>query len=493
MNDRRPEFRRMIEAATRPTPPFDLIIVHSFSRFFRDHFELELYVRKLDKNGVKLISVTQEIGDDPMHAMMRQVIALFDEYQSKENGKHVIRALKENARQGFWCGSTPPVGYRVVTAEQRGLKLKKKLDIDPQYADLIRLVYRLALHGSCGSGPMGLKKIASYLNARGITTQNGGRWGIGQIHRVLTRRTYMGEHAYNQRSKSGTRNPASDIVIVPVPPIIRREDFDTVQCLLRRRRFDVKPRQPYGPAPFLKGLVFCSRCGGALTVRPAKGRRYRYYACSVRARQGAAGCDGIAVPTAELDGLVKKFVEQRLLEPQVLAKLLQKIVDRRRKPFEELAREIRVKNRAADDTDLRLRRIYDAIESGVVGINDPSIVDRIDSLRELRDEHRRAADEVAKLQGRVAEMILDPLLLEQAAIKARRKIGTDPAAFRKFLQIMVERVEVAVDEARLIGVKSRLLDGIFHIGNGTAIAEVDWRHSSALNAEDRFRYPIARN
>jgi len=35
------------------------------SRFFRDHFELEFYVRKLAKNGVWLVSMTQELGDDP--------------------------------------------------------------------------------------------------------------------------------------------------------------------------------------------------------------------------------------------------------------------------------------------------------------------------------------------------------------------------------------------------------------------------------------------
>src|SRR3546814_15818259 len=74
----------------------------------------------LAKNGVKLISITQEMGDDPMHVMMRQIMALFDEYQSKENAKHVMRALKENARQGFWNGSLPPIGYRTVAAEQRG-------------------------------------------------------------------------------------------------------------------------------------------------------------------------------------------------------------------------------------------------------------------------------------------------------------------------------------------------------------------------------------
>lgn len=84
------------------------MVVHSFSRFFRDHFELEFYVRKLAKNGVKLVSITQEMGDDPMHAMMRQIMALFDEYQSKENAKHVLRAMNENARQGFWNGARPP-------------------------------------------------------------------------------------------------------------------------------------------------------------------------------------------------------------------------------------------------------------------------------------------------------------------------------------------------------------------------------------------------
>jgi site-specific DNA recombinase len=34
-DDRRPEFQRMIDAATTKPPAFDVILVHSFSRFFR--------------------------------------------------------------------------------------------------------------------------------------------------------------------------------------------------------------------------------------------------------------------------------------------------------------------------------------------------------------------------------------------------------------------------------------------------------------------------
>ena len=65
-------------------------------------------MRKLAKHGVRLVSITQELGNDPAQVMMRQVIALFDEYQSKENAKHVLRSMKENARQGYWNGARPP-------------------------------------------------------------------------------------------------------------------------------------------------------------------------------------------------------------------------------------------------------------------------------------------------------------------------------------------------------------------------------------------------
>ncbi|MBP2152102.1 DNA invertase Pin-like site-specific DNA recombinase [Xanthobacter flavus] len=278
-NDRRPEFQRMIEAGTSKPAPFDVVIVHSFSRFFRDHFELEFYVRKLAKNGVKLVSITQEMGDDPMHVMMRQIMALFDEYQSKENAKHVMRALKENARQGFWNGALPPIGYRIVAAEQRGAKTKKKLEIDPLHAETVRLIYRLALEGDGTTGQMGVKNIVSYLNKRRIFTRDGGRWGIGQVHRILTRRTYMGEHEFNKRSKTKELKPVSEIVVVPVPPIISRETFDTVQTLLKARHPRVTPSAVTSGPTMLTGLIHCAKCGGAMTIRTGKGGRYRYYAC----------------------------------------------------------------------------------------------------------------------------------------------------------------------------------------------------------------------
>jgi len=46
-DDKRPEFQRMIDAGTAKPPAFDVVLVHSFSRFFRDQFQLEFYLRRL--------------------------------------------------------------------------------------------------------------------------------------------------------------------------------------------------------------------------------------------------------------------------------------------------------------------------------------------------------------------------------------------------------------------------------------------------------------
>jgi site-specific DNA recombinase len=174
-DDRRPVFQQMIERACDGEQSFNYIIVHSYSRFFREAFEQEFYLRKLAKHDVRVVSITQPVGDEsePVQAMMRKVIALFDEYQSKENAKHVIRSMKENARQGFWNGSMAPLGYRLVEAEKRGAKVKKKLDIDPVEAETVRLIFRLYLQGDGQSGALGVKEIVKWLNGRGYRTRRG--------------------------------------------------------------------------------------------------------------------------------------------------------------------------------------------------------------------------------------------------------------------------------------------------------------------------------
>ena len=483
-NDRRPEFQRMIEAGTSKPAPFDVVVVHSFSRFFRDHFELEFYVRKLAKNGVKLVSITQEMGDDPMHVMMRQIMALFDEYQSKENAKHVIRALKENARQGFWNGSLPPIGYRVVAAEQRGAKTKKKLEIDPLHAETVRLIYRLALHGDGDHGQMGVKNIVSHLNRNRIFTRDGGRCGIGQVHRILTRRTYMGEHEFNKRSKSKELKPISEIVVVPVPPIIDRETFDAVQALLKARHPAVTPSAVISGPTLLTGLIHCAKCGGAMTIRTGKGGRYRYYACSMKARQGPTACEGMAVPMDKLDDLVASHLEDRLLQPERLETILAAVLDRRQERSERQREHIAELNKRAAESEARLKRLYDAIEAGVADLDDPALKDRIDGLKAIRDQAKADAERAQAMLQNSGSKAVTPQMLSKFARAARQRIRLEGGGYRRdHLRALAQRVEVADGEVRIMGSKSRLLQALVANGsvNSVPIQGLKWRRGRDSN------------
>ncbi len=477
-NDRRPEFQRMIEAGTGKPAPFDVVIVHSFSRFFRDHFELEFYVRKLAKNGVKLVSITQEMGDDPMHVMMRQIMALFDEYQSKENAKHVIRALKENARQGFWNGSLPPIGYRVVAAEQRGAKVKKKLEIDPLHAETVRLIYRLALHGDGAKGQIGVKKIVSHLNRNRIFTRDGGRWGIGQVHRILTRRTYMGEHEFNKRAKSKELKPVSEIVVVPVPPLIDRETFDAVQALLKARHPTVTPSAVISGPTMLTGLIHCAKCGGAMTIRTGKGGRYRYYACSMKARQGPTACEGMAVPMDKLDDLVASHLEDRLLQPERLETILATVLDRRQERSERQREHIAGLNRRVAESVARLKRLYDAIEAGIADLDDPALKDRIDGLKAIRDQAKIDAQRAQAMLQNSGSQAVTPQMLSKFARAARQRIRLEGGGYRRdHLRALAQRIEVAEGEVRIMGSKSRLLQTLVANGGANAVPTqgLKWR------------------
>ncbi|GAA4824015.1 recombinase family protein [Sphingosinicella ginsenosidimutans] len=496
-NDRRPEFQRMIEAGTSKPAPFDVVVVHSFSRFFRDHFELEFYVRKLAKNGVKLISITQEMGDDPMHVMMRQIMALFDEYQSKENAKHVIRALKENARQGFWNGSLPPIGYRTVAAETRGAKVKKKLEIDPLHADTVRLIYRLALHGDGTSGQMGVKRIVSYLNGNRIFTRDGGRWGIGQVHRILTRRTYIGEHEFNRRSKSKALKPESEVVVVPVPPIIDRETFDAVQALLKARHPTVMPSRVLSGPTMLTGLIHCAKCSGAMTIRTGKGGRYRYYACSTKARQGPTACEGMAVRMDKLDELIVTHLEERLLQPERLETILSTVLDRREERAERRRDHIAELNRRAAESALRLKRLYDAIESGVADLGDPALKDRIDGLRAIHDQAKTDAERAQAMLESSGQQAVTSQMLKTFARTARERIRLAGGGYRRdHLRALAQRVEVAEGEVRIMGSKSRLLRTLVANGGvgGVPGQEPKWRSGRDSNSGAKrliFRDPVS--
>jgi DNA invertase Pin-like site-specific DNA recombinase len=463
--DRRPEFQRMIEAGTAKPARFDVIVVHSFSRFFRDHFELEFHVRKLAKNGVKLVSITQEIGDDPVHVMMRQIMALFDEYQSKENAKHTLRAMKENARQGFWNGSQPPIGYRLVVAAQRGERIKKKLEIDPLHADTVRLIFRLA-HEGVGDGPLGVKMIVNHLNENHIRTRSGGLWGVGAVHQILRRRTYFGIHEFNRLAKGKRPNDKTDIVTVEVPPLISEECFDAVQARLQARSpTRLNPAIAASPS-LLTGVLHCGECGGSMTVMTGKGGRYRYYACANRRRKGATACSAGIIRTELLEDVVIQYIEKRLLDPVRLERILSGLLDQRQERSKERELRIAELNRKSAEAQQRLARLYAAIESGAADVDDPDLAKRIATLKATRDQAEVDAERAAALMDSSSAKTISPELLAEFTKRVKRRLrGSNGKYRRDHLHRFAQRVEIQKRQIRIGGSKESLFDAVFSLGN----------------------------
>ena len=116
-DDRRPVFQEMIGDAQRADHPFDIILTLTTSRFFRDSAGAKIYKRRLSKKNVKVVAMHQEVSDDPMGEFVEGIFELIDQYESDMNGFHTLRAMKENARRGYFNGSRPKFGFTVTTEE----------------------------------------------------------------------------------------------------------------------------------------------------------------------------------------------------------------------------------------------------------------------------------------------------------------------------------------------------------------------------------------
>ncbi len=429
-DDKRPQFQRMIERACDGENAFDVIVVHSFSRFFRDAFGLEFYLRKLAKHGVKLVSITQELGDDPAQVMMRQVIALFDEYQSKENAKHVLRSMKENTRQGFWNGSRPPLGYKVVEAERRGARAKKKLAIDPIEAETVRLLFRLF--------------VESWLNEHGHRTRSGGLWGVGRVHSLLTNPVYAGRLRFNRKDSRTRRIKAeAEYVYCDADPIISSTIFDGVQRTLKSRNPRVTPPRTVSGPILLTGLATCATCGGGMTMRAGTSRTgeiYRYYACNNAMKKGKTACKGRSIRMDKLDALVTEHLADRLLQPERLTAMLTTLAGRRADKQAAVDKRIAALAREAEDAGERLRRLYKLVEDGLAQM-DEFLKDRIAALKAAREAAMAALGRARSATHPAANV--SPLAVDRFARAMRERLTTGAVPFRKaYIGSLVDRIEV---------------------------------------------------
>ena len=443
-DDRRPEFLRMMAQAYAKPPAFDVIIVHSLSRFFRDHLELGIHDKNLRKNNVKLISITQQTDDDAHGELIRTINAVFDGYQSKETSKHTLRSMLENARQGFHNGAKPSFGFAVKEVRLEGRKdAKKVLEIDLEEAEVVKTMFRLYLETSNG-----VKGVAAYLNERNIL-RRGCLWGNTAIHDILTNRLYIGEKVFNRNHwKSGDLKPEADWIKVQIEAIVDEDTFLLVQEKLKSRSPAMThPRRLSSPR-LLTGILKCGVCGANMTMATGKGDggTYYYYRCSTKTRKSAKLCSSRPVRMDEFDKSILEALANVVFTPEKVEAMM---LELRRMLRTDGGADLQTLKRRHEALQVKLKNAYRAIANGIEV--DQFFKEELDNMKRLEAEVSAKISSYQDSPLAVVDAIDKREVEEFCATLKRDLLDTSKPFSKQYLQQLVKEIVLTDGVARIRG------------------------------------------
>ena len=129
----RTEFLELIEDSKKRE--FQCVVVHKFDRFARNRYDHAIYEKKLNDNGVKLLSVLEQLNDSPESVILKSVLTGMNEYYSLNLSREVKKGLNENALKCIHNGGIPPLGYN--------LDKDRRYIINEVEAETVKIIYKL--------------------------------------------------------------------------------------------------------------------------------------------------------------------------------------------------------------------------------------------------------------------------------------------------------------------------------------------------------------
>ena len=275
--DNRPMFLQMIKDSENMQ--FQAVIVHKLDRFSRDRYDSSFYRRTLKNNGVRLISVLENLDDSPESIILESVLEGMAEYYSKNLAREVMKGMKETAYQAKHNGGIPPLGYDITE--------DKSYIINETEALIIRKIFHMYTNGD------GYIEIIRELNGLGYKTKIGKSFSKNSISDLLKNEKFKGTYVFNKRTSksSGKRNnhrdkDEVDIIRIPnaLPAIIDESTFDKTQERLKNNRSG--PRIGGINFYLLTGFIFCGECESRYVGNSYRGgrngKKYPIYACTKR-------------------------------------------------------------------------------------------------------------------------------------------------------------------------------------------------------------------
>ena len=235
----------------------DYVIVHKVDRLARNRGDDVAITMAIQSAGAQLVSVTENIDETPSGMLMHGIMSSIAEFYSQNLATEIVKGTRKKAERGTYPGCAP-IGYLNRQDLSGGNELRW-IESDPERASLIRWAFE-----AYASGDYTLSQLTEALQEKGLLTRPSPKRPakplvIRHVHNLLHNRFYLGLFTWG-----GVEYPGSH------EPLVTIETFATVQAIMASRRHSgEKPRKhPH----YLRGTVFCARCGERLMFSRNRGR-----------------------------------------------------------------------------------------------------------------------------------------------------------------------------------------------------------------------------
>ena len=350
--DKRTEFQRMIRDSEKQL--WEGVIVYKLDRFARNRYDSATYKARLKKNGVRVISATENISGNPEGVILEAILEGMAEFYSKELSQKITRGMFESANKCYNIGGHTPLGYKIEN---------KKLVIDEAGAAIVREAFELYANGSTVS------QICKIFNKKGYRTAKNSEFNKNSFRSIFKNERYIGIYKYKDLRIEGG-----------VPAIVDKDTFDIVQQRLSKNA-EAPSRGKAKVDYLLSQKLFCGHCGSLMTGESSTGKSgtvYHYYTCSKRRREHT--CDK---KTLKKDFIERVVVEDalKLLTPETIDELADIAVKESIREMEENSVIPSLKGQL-QETECSINNLIKMVERG---IESDSIANR---LKELEKEKR---------------------------------------------------------------------------------------------------------
>ena len=445
-SEERPAFMEMIDNIDRKRINTQFVIIWAYSRFSRSRRDSIVYKALLEKNKVKLISITEPLPEDDMFSgLLEAMIEAMDEIYIKRIRKDTIRQMTQNAKAGFWNGGKPPLGYDTYKKEVNG-KDRTFLKINEIEAEWVKIIFSMYANGEK------IKTIINKLNQLGAKTKRGKPFQKTSLYSILENPLYLGSYYWNKRNRkkkgSGFSTYKDKSEWIPssysIPAIIDELLWGRVQAMREKRK--QSDRKRYYSGFWLSGLLKCEKCNVGFYCYKGKESKYDYYRCNK--------CH-MTLRREDVEEAVKKVIRDKINMPEIVNNILRELTlidkesDREKERIEKILLEI----------ERKILNLTHAIENGVFS---PTIKENITKLEiqklSFENELKKLSIPVSKIKPEIIKRDIDELVEDffHAESEAEKK---------NLARFLIQEVRVKPNKTLIIKVFNEKILGKYGAGS----------------------------